>query len=190
MEVGAEEVSWFEAEPTTSVEMLDRGGLAASDSIIDIGGGASRLVDVLAGRGHTDLAVLDVSRAALDTSRQRLGDDATVTWIHADLLTWEPPRTWSVWHDRAVFHFLTEPGDRRSYRDLLARAVDPGGLVVVGTFALDGPEYCSGLPVRRYDHEGLAAELGTELRVVATGRADHPTPGGAVQPFTWVALRT
>ncbi|MDZ7677336.1 MAG: class I SAM-dependent methyltransferase [Acidimicrobiales bacterium] len=189
VEVGAEDVSWYEPEPTTSLELLDQVGVTDADSVIDVGGGASRLVDALAARGHTDLTVLDVSQAALDLARQRLGDDAPVTWVHADLLTWTPERTWAVWHDRAVFHFLTDPADRATYRNLLQRSITPGGLVVVGTFAADGPEWCSGLPVERYDPDHLASELGDQLRLVAATRTEHHTPSGATQPFTWVALR-
>lgn len=189
VDVGAEDVSWYEPEPATSLELFDQAGVTTADSVIDVGGGASRLVDELVVRGLTDLAVLDVSQAALDIACQRLGDDAPVTWIHTDLLEWTPERTWTVWHDRAVFHFLTDPDDRAAYRALLQQVVQPGGLVVVGTFAADGPQSCSGLPVERYDADQLAAELGDQLRFVATTRTEHHTPGGAVQPFTWVALR-
>ncbi len=187
--VGATGVSWFEDEPTMSLTALDAAGIAPASSIIDVGGGASRLVDALLARGSDDVTVLDVSQTALDEAARRVGDQPQVTWLHADLLTWEPPRTWTVWHDRAVFHFLTDQDDRTTYRRLVHQAVERGGVIVVATFDVNGPEYCSGLPVVRYDAAGLAAELGVDLEVIATGGIDHHTPSGSTQPFTWVALR-
>lgn len=187
--VGATEVSWHEDAPTMSLGALDAAEVLSTSSIIDVGGGASRLVDALLGRGFDDLTVLDVSQTALDEASRRVGDRPQVTWLPADLLTWEPQRTWAIWHDRAVFHFLTDPTDRATYRSLIRKAVEPGGVIVVATFDMSGPEYCSGLPVVRYDAAGLATELGSDLEVIATGGTDHHTPSGATQPFTWVALR-
>ena len=187
--IGATEVSWFEEAPTMSLHALDAAAVTPTASVIDIGGGASRLADALLGRGFTDLTVLDVSEAALVEVRKRVGDRDDVTWVCSDLLVWKPERTWSVWHDRAVFHFLTDPADRAVYRRLVEQAVEPGGVIVVATFALDGPEYCSGLPVQRYDAAGLATEVGPELEVIASGGTTHRTPSDATQPFIWVALR-
>ena len=187
--VGPSAVSWYEDRPSLSLELLDLVGADPSDGVIDIGGGASRLTASLQARGYTDLTVLDVSSEALRVARESVGRPDEVTWIRADLLDWAPGRTWSVWHDRAVFHFLTDPAGRAAYRDLLRRAVAPGGAVVVATFAEDGPESCSGLPVARYDPAGLLAELGPGLVEVGHGRVDHTTPAGSVQPFTWVAAR-
>ena len=187
--IGEAAVSWHEPEPTMSLEVLDAAGVTPDASVIDVGGGASRLVDALVARGFGDVTVLDVSAAALDEARRRVGEATPVTWLHQDLLHWVPERTWTVWHDRAVFHFLTEPTDREAYRQLLRRAVAPGGVVVVATFAQDGPEWCSGLPVRRYAATELARELGADLEVLASGSTVHRTPAGGVQPFTWVALR-
>lgn len=187
--IGDTAVSWYEPTPTMSLDALDAVGIAPPASVLDVGGGASRLADALLERGFGDVTVLDVSRAALVAGRERLGDRAEVTWLHTDLLVWQPERTWMVWHDRAVFHFLTEPADRATYRDLLRTAVEPGGLIIVATFAADGPEACSGLPVQRYTPDELADELGPGLTRVASGRHLHHTPSGGTQPFTWVALR-
>ena len=187
--IGATEVSWYEPAPTMSLDVFDAVGVTARSSVIDVGGGASHLVDALLDRGYEDLTVLDVSDAALREARDRIGETTAVSWIQSDLLHWQPRRTWQVWHDRAVFHFLTDPADRAIYRDLLHAAVEPGGVIVVATFDADGPEWCSGLPVRRYEAAGLAAELGPDLAVLTSGGTVHRTPSGGVQPFTWVALR-
>ena len=156
--------------------------------MIDIGGGASTLVDHLLDRGHRDVAVLDVSSVAIAAARGRLADPDAVTWIEHDLLTWEPPRRWSVWHDRAVLHFLIDEEDRAAYTGLLRRTIEPGGAFVIGAFAEDGPTHCSALPVRRYPAEELAALLG-DTDVVEQRRYVHHTPGGADQPFNWIAGR-
>jgi SAM-dependent methyltransferase len=185
--VGPDQVSWFAPEPTASLAILDALGLTPDTSVIDVGGGASFLVDRLADRGFTDLTVLDISQVALDTARARLGD-TLVVWEHADLLVWEPTRQWTVWHDRAVFHFLTRDHDRATYRSLLHKAVEPGGYVVMAAFAADGPTSCSGLPVERYSPERLIESIGDGFEVVLTRRENHLTPAGATQPFTWVAF--
>jgi hypothetical protein len=183
-------VSWFEFEPTLSLELLDFVGAAPTDPIIDVGAGASRLVDALLGRGFSDVTVLDVSDVGLAKARRRLGHRAEqVHWVVADLLSWQPPRRYRVWHDRAVFHFLTAPMDQVRYRELLAAALAPGAAVVVGTFASDGPDHCSGLPTARYSPEQLSTALGTGIVPVASRRELHRTPSGAVQPFTWLAAR-
>ena len=184
------EVSWFEALPEISLEMLDAAGMTAHSCVLDVGGGDSHLVDALAARGLDCLAVLDVSGAALERARTRMGPTARIpVWIEADVTGDWTLKPMDIWHDRAVFHFLTDPDDRATYRNLLRRAVAPGGTIIVATFATDGPEWCSGLPVRRYDAPDLAAELGPDLTLVASGRTVHHTPSGATQPFTWVALR-
>ena len=159
-------VSWYQSEPTGSLELLDALEVTAGARVVDVGGGASVLVDRLLARGFTDLTVLDIAEPALATGRARVGAGAPVTWVAADVLTWVPIRHYDVWHDRAVLHFLS--GDEvNTYRATLERAVTPGGAVVLATFALDGPEYCSGLPVTRYDDDGLAAVLGEGFEVVA-----------------------
>jgi len=184
----ADTVSWFQSEPSLSLELLDGLGVTAGNSVVDVGGGASVLVDRLVARGFTDVTVLDIADPALAVGRARLGADAPVTWVAADVLTWVPARHYDLWHDRAVLHFLSGE-DVTTYRDVLERAVAPGGAVVLGTFAPDGPGYCSGLPVTRYDDDALAAVLGTGFDVVARRREVHVTPSGVGQPFTWLGAR-
>lgn len=140
-------------------------------------------------RGFADLTVLDVSAEALNASRGRVERPGDVTWIHADILDWSPERRWAVWHDRAVFHFLTDRADRRRYRELLGSTVEPGGSVIIATFAEDGPTTCSGLAVERYNAERLLTEIGPGFAEIGNGRTDHVTPNGGVQPFTWIAAR-
>ena len=184
---GAESVSWFESEPRLSLAMFD---LAGTDgSAIDIGGGASSFAGTLVDRGLTDVTVLDLSDVALSIARNRLANPESVHWLVADVTTWSPLRTWDFWHDRAVFHFLTEPEQRAAYRTLLHRSVPTGGAIAVATFAEDGPEQCSGLPVVRYSADRLLGELGDGLSEIASGRFVHTTPSGAVQPLTWIVAR-
>jgi trans-aconitate methyltransferase len=182
--------SWYQNQPAYSLQVLDRCDATRDDSLIDVGGGAATLVDALLARGHTDLSVLDISAAALSTAQHRLdGDAARVQWLVADLLTWQPERTYDAWHDRAVFHFLTTQHERRSYLRALEAATASGALLVIATFAPEGPSHCSGLPVARYSARDLAAEFGDGWRLLVEDREEHTTPSGAVQPFTWVALR-
>jgi trans-aconitate methyltransferase len=156
--------------------------------VIDVGAGASNLIDSLATLGFSDLSVLDISPAALDLSRRRLGANALVTWLAADLLEWVPTRRYDVWHDRAVLHFLVGSEIER-YRRTLRRALAPGGAAIIATFAPDGPERCSGLPVTRYSADELTAMLGAGFSLVEQRREHHITPSGGDQPFTWVAAR-
>ncbi len=183
-----DEVSWYQSEPVVSLELLDVLGIADDAAVIDVGGGASVLVDALWRRGFTDLTVLDISDTALRASRERVGTDATVVWIDHDLLTWEPTRRYDLWHDRAVFHFLSGD-DVEAYRDLVHRSLAPGGSVIMATFAPDGPEWCSGLPVTRYSADQLSTAIGDDFTVVEERREVHTTPGGATQTFTWIAAR-
>jgi SAM-dependent methyltransferase len=186
--VGANAVSWYQDRPATSLDLLQAAGVGPTDSVIDIGGGASTLVDGLLLAGHTDLAVLDVSEVALGVARERVGADAPVDWLVEDLLTWEPDRTWDAWHDRAVLHFLLSDAERSRYVSTLRRALRPRGAVVIGTFAEDGPTTCSGLPVRRYAAEDLREVLG-DIEVIEERRETHQTPSGGSQPFNWIAAR-
>ena len=186
--VGADQVSWFAPEPTLSLALIDELGLDPTTSIIDVGGGASLLADRLVARGARDLTVLDVSAQALQVVADRVGSDAA-TWLTADLLRWFPQRRYGLWHDRAVFHFLTDPADRRSYVTALRHGIEPGGVVVIATFAPDGPEMCSGLPTARYDAEGIGAVLGSDFELMIDRREAHHTPGGATQQFAWAAFR-
>ncbi len=184
-------VSWFAPTPAVSLELLDAVGVGPDRSVIDIGAGASRLVDALLERGHTDVAALDVTGTGLAVSRARLGPAAgRVRWIVADVLDWRPPRRFDVWHDRAVFHFLTDPADRDRYRAVLDDTVAAAGAALVGTFAADGPQACSGLPTVGYTVDQLHEALGGPRRwqVRAARRECHTTPWGANQPFTWIAV--
>jgi SAM-dependent methyltransferase len=179
-------VSWFQAEPSLSLRLLEGAGLGPASSVIDVGGGDSRLVDCLVRRGVRKIAVLDISRMALTRARERLGPrQGYVTWIEADVTGDWPVPAVDLWHDRAVFHFLTEPGDRARYVARLREAVRPHGAVVIATFALDGPEKCSGLPVVRYSAETLARELGPGFQLVETANELHETPFATVQSFCY-----
>lgn len=186
--LGAAGVSWHQDVPVVSLEVIGALGLPADAPVVDVGGGASLLVDRLLERGHSDVTVLDLARPALAAARERLGPAAgRAQWLEQDVLTWSPVRRYALWHDRAVFHFLVGAGERARYAAVLHAALAPGGRVVMATFAPDGPETCSGLPVRRYDPDALAAELGG-MRLVDARRELHRTPGGRVQPFSWVVL--
>lgn len=187
--LGPQGVSWYQPVPSMSLELVADLGIPPETAVVDVGGGASGLAGSLLGRGFSDLSVLDVSRAALDVVRRHIGPRPGVHWIEHDLLTWVPPRRYGLWHDRAVFHFLVDPGERDRYLGVLSAAVAPGGHVILATFAADGPAQCSGLPAARYDPDALAELLGGVAEVVATRREEHVTPAGRIQPFTWVAGR-
>ena len=178
------EVSWFQETPAASLDLIAATGVAGDAAIIDVGGGTSQLVDHLIEKGFRRIAILDLSAKALGQAKQRLGRRADmIDWIVADITTWEPSRTYELWHDRAAFHFLTEPADRGAYVIRLRKAVHPGGHVIIATFAPDGPERCSGLPIVRYDSETLARTLGPDFELVESRRHDHVTPGGNTQRF-------
>lgn len=184
------EVSWFQASPAIALEMIRAASPDRAAAIIDIGGGASRLVDALLQGGYRNLTVLDLSANALDTAKKRIGATAsTVDWIVADATTWRPAKAWDVWHDRAAFHFLTDPRDRAAYVERLRSAVAPGGQVIIATFAPDGPEKCSGLPVQRHDSASLSAELGPEFELVETRSETHHTPWHSTQAFQFSRFR-
>ena len=189
---GESEVSWFQETPALSLELIALAGAMPNSAIIDIGGGASRLVDHLVSRGFQDLTVLDLSAAALASARSRIGAKADrVTWITADVTLWQPSRTYDVWHDRAVFHFLTEAGQRRAYVESVKKALTAGGSLIVSTFGPTGPERCSGLAAMRYDASTLGGELGDRFRLVDSSLDLHETPSGAVQQFLscWYRFR-
>ena len=182
-------VSWFQANPAPSLDLIERVGQRKDADvkdidIIDIGGGASRLADHLLAHGFRHVTVLDISQGALDLAALRLGRRASeVQWIAADVTEWNPSRRFDLWHDRAAFHFLVDPEDRAAYIARLKLALRVGGHAIIATFAPDGPEKCSGLPVHRYDAEGLARELGETFVLVESLRHDHSTPGNATQRF-------
>jgi SAM-dependent methyltransferase len=179
-------VSWYQPSPDGSLSAIARTGVALSAPVIDVGGGASLLVDFLLQQGFTDLTVLDTAGPALDIVRKRIGTAAAnVEFIVADIAHWMPQRTYAVWHDRAVFHFLTSDVDRAAYIGALNAGLATGGFLILATFAADGPEKCSGLPVRRHDPVALAAAVGPGFKTIDIWREDHSTPGGSMQPFTW-----
>ena len=188
-----EELSWFEARPDLSLDLItDRVGPEAG--VIDIGGGASRLADCLLARGYVDVSVLDISTTALAKAQERMGGQAAqVAWIAADITAWTPPRRYDLWHDRAVFHFLTDAGGQRAYLTAMAEALRPGGHAIVMSFAEDGPESCSGLPVRRYAPEEMAETVADlvpgAFRPDGAGRFTHVTPTGAEQRFQYSLFR-
>ena len=184
------ELSWYQENPAISLDLIRTTGVKSSAAIIDIGGGASRLVDALLNEGFRAVTVLDLSERALVAAKTRLGPrSANVTWIVADVTTWEPSETFDLWHDRAAFHFLTEATDRQAYAERVARAVRPGCHVIIGAFAPDGPERCSGLPVMRHDAASIGAVLGEKFALVETRRDNHVTPAGVMQKFQFSVFR-
>lgn len=185
----ASQVSWFEETPALSLELIAE-SYDGRGSVIDIGGGASGLAGVLVEAGYAPVAVLDLSANALAVAKAKLGTKASaVEWIVADVTEWQPARRFDVWHDRAAFHFLTEPVQQRAYAQTLRSALNPGGIAIIGTFAPDGPERCSGLPVARHDAVSIAAILGEGFELVSERRHEHRTPGGAVQKFQFSTFR-
>ena len=186
---GTTDVSWFEAEPEVSLQLI-RSVASWGSGVIDVGGGASQLVDRLLADGYSPVAVLDVSATALEHARRRLGEAGRqVQWIVGDVTQVGDVGRYDVWHDRAVFHFLTDPEDRRKYVALVQRTIPIGGHLVIGTFAPDGPEKCSGLEVRRYDAAGLSAEFGPDFQLVQEMEHTHHTPAGKLQKFSFAVLR-
>jgi ubiquinone/menaquinone biosynthesis C-methylase UbiE len=189
-QIGAEQVSWFQARPDMSLALIDTLRIDPSTPVIDVGGGSSSLVDELLARGFGDVTVLDVSLTALEIARRRLADPDAVTWMQADVLSWSPRRHWGLWHDRAVFHFLTDRRDRTTYLRQLARALARNGSFIIATFAPEGPEQCSGLPVACYDAGTLDDMITAAVpgaTIVAARDETHITPSGTTQPFTWTA---
>jgi ubiquinone/menaquinone biosynthesis C-methylase UbiE len=187
---GEREVSWSQPSPEPSLGLIEKFASEKSASIVDIGGGASRLVDALRERGYGNITVLDLSEAALQSAQERLGAEAaSVQWVAADATQWQPPQAFEIWHDRAAFHFLVAAKDREAYIARLHQGVKSGGHAIIATFALDGPEKCSGLPVQRYDHASLGAALGPTFELVHHQRHHHVTPWGAAQSFQFSVFR-
>jgi SAM-dependent methyltransferase len=185
-----DETSWFQPRPETSLALMKHTGEPKDAPVIDVGGGASRLVDHLMDQGWSRLSVLDIAASALDTARQRLGKKAEkVQWLEADLLEADLGDSYRIWHDRAVFHFLTTPEDRARYLQQLEVSLEPGGHLIIATFAPEGPEACSGLPVQRYSPEQLARTLGGQFQVQETVTEEHQTPTGMNQSFIYCRFR-
>jgi ubiquinone/menaquinone biosynthesis C-methylase UbiE len=185
------EVSWFQEHAKLSLQLIQDAGIPLSANLIDVGGGASTLVDDLLANGYENITVLDISGAALAAARRRLGPQAAkVRWLEANILDVTlPERAYDVWHDRAVFHFLLTPADRQAYVQLVLRSVKPGGLVLVATFGEDGPTMCSGLPVMRYSANALHQEFGELFTLLGHEKESHATPSGNVQQFVYCLCR-
>lgn len=186
-----DEVSWFQVHAAVSLRLIQETGAPLSAAIIDVGGGASTLVDDLLAKGYDNLTVLDISASALAAARRRLGAmSSSVTWIEANVIEGSlTAQAYDIWHDRAVFHFLITPGERHAYVAAVRRAVKPGGHVIVATFAADGPTRCSGLPVMRYGPHELHAEFGAPFVMLDYAQESHHTPAGAEQKFVYCHCR-
>lgn len=183
------EMSWHQEEPTLSLQLIRKIQLAHDAAIIDVGGGASLLVDYLCREGYTNISVLDVSAKALATARDRLGDVANkVEWLQKDVARFTPLHQFSLWHDRAVFHFLTDKSDRENYLKVLNCALEPNGHIIIATFAIGGPIKCSDLDIVQYDTDKLKAELGTGFELVETRTEVHITPTNEKQKFAYFRL--
>jgi trans-aconitate methyltransferase len=183
---GQEDISWHQAKPAISLRLIEAAGVSKGEPIVDVGSGTSMLIDCLLDAEFNDLTVVDISGAALEQARKRLGPRATqVTWIEADVTAFNTPRPFRLWHDRAVFHFLTDSEDQRRYVLRLKGALPVGAQAVIGTFAIDGPDKCSGLPVARYDAESLQLVLGEGFRLVDQADETHVTPWQSEQRFSF-----
>ena len=178
-----QDVSWYEDTPTLSLQLMTEAGVWRDAVIVDVGGGASQLVDHLIAMRQAHVTVLDLSAAALERAQARLGTNDHADWVVSDVTKWTPARKYDVWHDRAAFHFLTEPSDQIAYLKVLRKALRSGGVVIIGTFAPDGPENCSGLPVARQDAHSLQTLLGRDFQLLISRRHEHHTPSGSVQKF-------
>jgi len=184
------EVSWYQREPELSLALIERARIDRDARIIDVGGGASVLVDRLLARGYRSVSVLDVSATALAQARERLGDIAEkVHWIEADITTFRSPHRFRLWHDRAVFHFLTDPSDRQAYVNTLNSTLEPGGHLIIATFAIGGPTKCSGLDICQYDAARMSAELGSGFELLDEVAETHLTPAGKEQRFVFLHYR-
>jgi SAM-dependent methyltransferase len=179
-------VSWYEATPSRSLEYILQALPDRDSPLVDAGGGASNLAEHLLGAGYADVTVVDVSATALEAARRRIGAAAaSVDWIVADVLTWQPSRRYGLWHDRALFHFLLDESSRARYRHVLKQALEPSGHLVLATFGPEGPSRCSGLEVQRYRAEDLSRTLGPEYRLLRSDYEQHVTPGGIPQQFLY-----
>ena len=180
------EVSWYQTRPSLSLQLIKSTGIEKEQGIIDVGGGASLLVGCLLDEGYEDLSVLDISERSLEVSKARLGDRKDdVQWFIEDVRVFQRDERFHLWHDRAVFHFLTDEEDQRKYIDNLKRSLVSGGYGVIATFAIDGPTRCSGLDVIRYNGETICSKLGPSFEQIGEYNESHFTPGGNEQKFTY-----
>lgn len=185
-----QQVSWYQSELRVSLDLIKHAGLAREDPIIDAGGGASRLVDSLLELGYSDLSVLDISSEAMQKCRQRLQKQADrIQWMEVDVCKFTPTKTYALWHDRALFHFMTEATGRRDYLDAMRHALKPGGQAIIATFAVGGPRKCSGLDTLQCDADFLLNELGGEFSLVEERQETHLTPAGQEQSFTYFRFK-
>ena len=179
-------VSWYQKMPLLSLELIQNSQLNSDDTIIDVGGGASELVDSLYGLGFRKLAVLDISKNALLSSQMRLGKRASdIEWYESDITQFTAPHLFSLWHDRAVFHFLTDINDRKKYINILKNTLKTGGILILAAFELGGPEKCSGLDIVQYDVEKISAELGGDFKLLDVRSEIHITPSSIEQSFMY-----
>lgn len=180
------EVSWYQLAPTLAYELIHASGVDRNAPLIDVGGGASTLVDHLLDDGYTAISILDIAASALEHAQQRLGERAQqVRWVEVDITRFESTQTYQLWHDRAVFHFLTDAEDRARYRAAVERALVPGGHLIIGTFAPGGPERCSGLPIVQYDSARMQTEFGKGFELLEMRTETHHTPSGKDQLFNF-----
>jgi SAM-dependent methyltransferase len=184
------EVSWYQPRPERSLALIRSAAKDTTTPVIDVGCGTSTLIEELWSAGYRDLTGLDSSATATERQRQRLeAIGAKVEWIVADVVEWQPQRTWGIWHDGAVFHFLVERAAQDAYIRALSEALTPGGTAIIATFALDGPDRCSGLPVQRYSPETLSRRLGEGFQIVSSVAELHATPRGTMQSFSYAAFQ-
>ena len=184
------EVSWFQVHPDLSLRLIKAAKLDKTAPIIDVGGGASTLVDALLDEGYQNLSVLDISKEALAHAKRRLtARTENIKWFESDVTQFQPTQTYQFWHDRAVFHFLTDKDDRKRYLQVLAASLDKTGYAMIATFALNGPEKCSGLSVQRYSVESLQQTLGSDYQLILTDQETHLTPGGNQQRFVYCLFK-
>lgn len=184
------QVSWYQLEPSLSLKLIQDCKITFQDPIIDVGGGASTLVDKLLHLGYQNLSVLDIAKSALEYSQARLGQQAkTVNWIECDITQFNTNATYTIWHDRAVFHFLTDPEDQQKYVTKLLESVRPGGFVIIAAFALTGPKRCSGLDIVQYDKEKLIETLGKQFQLIDIVPEKHRTPAGSEQQFNYYRFK-
>ena len=184
----ADEVSWYQRDPEVSRRLI-RNHAILTDAVIDVGAGQSLLVDSLLSDGFADVTVMDISEAAVSEVRHRIPNTSSVSYVVADVREWKPTKNFDLWHDRAVFHFMTSEADKAAYLGVMAQAVSPDGIAIIGTFAEDGPTQCSGLDVSRYSPSQLAAVFSEFFELETSESEEHITPWGAMQHFTWVTLR-